>query len=229
MRRHFGVALAVAALLTAGRAAHGVPFRPGDEARVVSMVNATRSEHSLAPLTSVDRLVQVARNQSARMVADQRLFHNPQLGADLTAVGLDWHWSGENVGVGPDVDAIEQAFLASSHHFENIVRVNYDSIGVGVATDPDGYIYVTQVFADLSGTRPRLPSPPTPVRQAPSAAPTPLPVPARPVATPTPRPSDPIVIEGGVVWDGRPVPSASVGAAEVEAFLGLLGRVSRAG
>lgn len=224
MRRHLGVALAVAALLGAARPALGVQFVPGDEARVVSMVNATRAEHGLASLTSVDRLVEVARDQSARMVAEQRLFHNPQLGVDLTAAGLDWHWSGENVGVGPDVDAIEQAFLASSHHLENIVRVNYDSIGVGVAADPDGYIYVTQVFADLSGSRPRLPSPPTPAPQPPSAPPAPTPTPARPLptASPTPRPPDPVVIEGGVVWYGPPTAPPE----DVDAFIRLLGRMS---
>ncbi len=202
MRRHLGVALAVAALLAGAAPALGAQFVPADEARVLAMVNATRAEHGLPGLNRVDGLVRVARDQSARMVDEQRLFHNPHLGADLTAVGLDWHWSGENVGVGPDVVAVEEAFLASDHHLDNILRVNYDSIGVGVAADPDGYVYVTQVFADLSGSRPRLPSPPATVPQTSEPPPLKTPAPPRPTPTPTPRRPDTIVIEGGVVWYG---------------------------
>jgi hypothetical protein len=189
------------------------------------MVNATRAARGLPALTSVGGLVRVARDQSARMVDAQRLFHNPNLGSDLTAVGLDWHWSGENVGVGPDVNAIEQAFLASPHHLENIVRANYDSIGVGVAADPDGYVYVTQVFADLSGARPRLPSPPPPVPQRAVPPPPAVPATPRPTPAPTPRRPDPIVIEGGVVWRGPP----TVDPRAVDALLGLLGRTSGLG
>lgn len=228
MRRQLGIGLVAAALLGAAQHALGAQFVPGDEARVTSMVNTTRAEHGLPALTSVDRLVRVARDQSARMVAEQRLFHNPHLGVDLTAIGLDWHWSGENVGVGPDVEAIEQAFLASSHHLENILRVNYDSIGVGVAADPDGYIYVTQVFADLSGARASLPSATTPPPAPPRPSRPPARTPARATPKPTTKPPDPIVIEGGVVWDGPPA-SATPDPARVDALVGLLGRLARIG
>ncbi|HYZ93216.1 MAG TPA: CAP domain-containing protein [Actinomycetota bacterium] len=216
MRKQVAVTLGIAALLTPAPA-WAQTFLPGDEARVIAMVNQTRAGRDLPPLRRVEGLVEVARAQSARMVDEQRLYHNPRLGEDLTGVGLDWHWSGENVGVGPNVQDIERAFLGSSHHLENIVRVNYDSIGVGVAADPDGYVYVTQVFADLSGIRPQLPAAapaPTPTREPRT------PPPAIPKSTllPTPRPPDPIVVEGGIIWDG-PVPARQP---TVDLFLGVL-------
>jgi hypothetical protein len=219
MRKQVAVALGVVVLLVPA-SARAQTFLPADEARVVAMVNQTRAEHDLPPLRRVDGLVEVARAQSDRMVDQQRLFHNPNLGADLTEIGLDWHWSGENVGVGPDVDAIERAFLTSSHHLENIVRVNYDSIGVGVAADPDGYVYVTQVFADLSGARPRLPTAPPPAPTRTPSPRTPAPATQKPTPAPTPRPPDPVVVEGGLVWEG-PLPSPSP---NVEPVLSLLSR-----
>lgn len=182
-----------------------------DEDRVFSMVNATRAAHGLTPLVRHEGLVDVARRQSVRMVEQRRLFHNLELRGDLDALGLDWHWSGENVGVGPTADAIEQAFLASPNHYENIVRPNYTALGIGVYGPTDaGYIYVTQVFAEL-GPRPAAPAPSTP---APSSAPlslspTPVPRPVEsapePTASPKP-PLDQVVIEGGLTND-QPIPA----------------------
>lgn len=176
-------------------------YRRADEDRVQAMVNATRTARGLRPLDRVEGLVDVARQQSVRMVQQRKLYHNPGLGSDLDALGLDWHWSGENVGVGPDVDVIEQAFLGSQHHYENIVRPDYTAMGVGVVDTGEGYVYVTQVFAQLGAVRQAPPPPPptvAPTLAPPPAPPTPPPTPA---VTPTPAPAlpDPVVIIGGVV------------------------------
>lgn len=182
-----------------------VGFVPSDETRVHQMVNGTRSSKGLPPLARSAGLDEVARAQSVRMVEEQDLFHNPKLGLDLTKIGLDWRWSGENVGVGPTVDAIEEAFLGSSAHYDNIVRSNYDHLGVGVVPDPDGGVWVTQVFAELGGAAPAQASPPPVPVATPPPPPTPEPVPATPPPTPTPPPPPPpVAIEGGIVVPGPP-------------------------
>lgn len=202
-----------AAVFVLGAPAHAQDYLRADEDRVHVMVNATRASKGLRPLDRVEGLVELARQQSVRMVEQNKLYHNPSLGADLDALGLDWHWSGENVGVGPEVEVIQQAFLDSQHHYENVVRPNYTAMGVGVVETGKGYIYVTQVFAQLGAVTQPAPPPPTAAPPAatvaspvPTAPPTPRPAP--PVTPPpTPQAPDPVAIVGGVVVDGL-VPSA---------------------
>jgi len=203
--RRLGIASVALCLLLLGwpGPATAATFIAPDEALVYQIVNATRAEHGLGPLSRSGSLDQVARGQSVRMVERQDLFHNPNLGLDLTSVGLDWLWSGENVGVGPDVVAIHEAFVASPHHYENIVRPNYDHIGVGVVSSPAGGVYVTQVFAQLEAAPPAASSRPEPAA-TPSAQPnlaTGTPPPSLPPSAPLPAPPvlDIVAIEGGVL------------------------------
>lgn len=184
-----------------------------DEDRVFLMVNSTRAAQGLAPLVRHEGLVDVARRQSVRMLAQRRLHHNADLRGELDALGLSWHWSGENVGVGPTADAIEKAFLASPDHYKNIVRPNYTALGIGVFGPTDtGYLYVTQVFAELAAapSAPPALSSPQPPSAPPSPAPRPGPAPA--ADPPTPGEATPaglldrVVIEGGVT-NNAPVPA----------------------
>jgi hypothetical protein len=174
----------------------------GDENQVYDLVNATRAEHRLAPLTRLASLDAVARAQSRRMVEAQDLFHNPDLAGALTATGLPWIFTGENVGVGADVVVIHAAFVASLHHYENIVKPAFDHMGVGVLSNPAGGVYVTHVFAQLrAAAGPLAPATPTPAPTAPRAAPTPRPSPT-PVVTPGPPPATAVAVEGGVIAPG---------------------------
>lgn len=226
-----------AALFVGAAPAEAQEYLRADEDLVHTMVNATRASRGLRPLDRVEGLVNVARQQSVRMVEQNRLYHNPRLGLDLDALGLDWHWSGENVGVGPAVDTIEQAFLNSRHHYENIVRPEYTAIGVGVVSTGRGYVYVTQVFAQLGSVAPPAPPPPPPpptaVPTAPTVAPPAPPAPPTPPTTPpptskpTPTPADPVAIVGGVVVDtpvpGAPADESSLPERVLNAIQGVLG------
>ena len=72
------------------------------------------------------------------------LCHRPDLGPALTAVDPGWRKGGENIGVGADVDVIQNAFVGSPGHYANIVG-DYDRVGIGVATTADR-IWVTLDF-----------------------------------------------------------------------------------
>lgn len=209
MRRIF-VVLVVAALwlLPAATApATAQTFRTADEAWVVSAVNRTRASKGLGTLEVVPGLVGLAREQSVRMEQRGSIFHNLDLKSGLTTAGLDWRWAGENVGVGGDVRVIEDAFLASPAHYDNIVRPNYTAIGVGVLPDRDGTgVYVTQVFAELStGTvgppsvtpAPTIPPPSPAPRDTPEPTLAPTPVPSQ-APSPTPGLRLPNALEGGL-------------------------------
>jgi hypothetical protein len=201
--------------------AHAGGYVPSDETRVQNLLNATRTSKGLAALKRNDDLVGTARRQADRMAAKGSIFHNPSLGAEMTSTGVNWQKAGENVGMGPDVDLIEQAFLDSPHHYENIVDPSYDTIGIGVVDGADGRRYVVQVFADLrtAAAAPVAPKPAAaaqttaepqrqtaaqvaPVSQtpAPPAASTqPSAAPAATKTAPKPPSADPNVVIGGVV------------------------------
>src|SRR4051812_858999 len=170
MRRITG-ALVVFVALSVGAAANAATFLAADESRNEAQVNATRSSKSVQHLTHSAGLQSMARAQAVRMMQKGDIFHNPNLSAEVTALGVNWHMVGENVGMGPDEDTIEAALLKSPHHYENIVRPNFNNIGVGIVKGSNGMVYLVQVFAEVVSTSsPAAPRPapatPRPVRRA---------------------------------------------------------------
>jgi uncharacterized protein YkwD len=138
---------------TAMALAVGLPLsaraRSANDGTVLAMVSAARSGARVGAVYSAPALDTIARRQSERMRSAGRIFHNPRLTDDLNAARLGWMVAGENVGVGPSVADVERAFMASPSHRANILKREYDAIGVYAATTADGRVYVTQVFARL--------------------------------------------------------------------------------
>src|SRR5207245_7193657 len=63
----------------------------------------------------------VARWWSTAMASATMLSHNPQLVSQINSqVTADWTRIGENVGVGGDVDSLNQAFWNSPAHRANV-------------------------------------------------------------------------------------------------------------
>ncbi len=116
------------------------------ESSFLSLTNGERSSRGIGRLTVASDLTAVARRHSERMARDGKIYHNGSLGSD---VGGNWRKLGENVGKGPTVRSIHDAFMASSSHRAHILDRAYDQIGVGTVTK-NGVIYVTEVFADRS-------------------------------------------------------------------------------
>jgi len=189
-----------------------------DEARVLSLVNKTRTSKGLKPLARNDALTKMAREQSDRMVIKGNIYHNPSLGGDIAKSGLEWLRVGENVGMGPNVDLIEDAFLKSPKHYENIIYPDYNTAGIGVVRVSAIRVYVTQVFANVKGgtsaSSKSKPAPATPKVTAPlapaadpvappsaPAAAAPAPAPATPQPTVRPPSVLPNAVVGGLVND----------------------------
>jgi hypothetical protein len=205
---------AASALALATAPVNAQAYVASDETEVREMVNATRVSKGLGKLTKNEGLVEMAREQADRMEAKRDIFHTPNLAADVTSAALDWLRIGENVGVGPNIHSIEEAFLASPGHYANIVRPEYNAIGIGVVDGGDGRRYVVQVFANLKNVAAQAPAAvsklvpavpkavaapePTVVAPAP-AAPTPAPVAATAAPTPGPETADPNALTGGFV------------------------------
>jgi peptidoglycan hydrolase-like protein with peptidoglycan-binding domain len=108
-----------------------------------SMLNGERAAHGLSPLRVSGDLVAVAQQWSAHMASSGTLAHNP----GLTSQVSNWQSVGENVGEGPTVEDLDQAFWNSAEHRANILDPDYDEFGVGY-TERDGIIWITVDFRD---------------------------------------------------------------------------------
>lgn len=190
LRTLFSVTVVAAVLLGGVLAVPAAAADPGAEGDFVSRVNGARSGRGLGTLTTDSELTAIARRWSQRMANDNRLSHNPNLSREVTQ---DWEKLAENVGVGPSVEEIHNAFMNSAPHRANILDGALTHIGIGVVVDPSGQIWVTQVFMRLRGGGAAPPPttaapPPTTTTTRPRATTTtgaPAPAPA-PTAAPAP-------------------------------------------
>ena len=98
------------------------------------------------------------------MATEHRLFHNSSLPSQVK----EWNVLGENVGRGPSIDAIHEAFMASPTHHAQIVAKDYRSFAVGVH-EANGELWVTEIFV----LRPRGYTPPAEVKAATARKPKP--------------------------------------------------------
>lgn len=198
---------AVALAVSLATAAHAQTYLEPEEAQSLALLNQTRADVGRAGLPRNGALDGIARAQAVRMADRGDIYHNPNLSADADAAGLDWQRLGENVGTGPDVQSIHDAFVASPNHYDNMIWPTYNAIGVGVVPGGDGRIYIAHVFAELVQAAPA-PAPaqaPAPATQAPAPPPTSAAPASRPapvlaaVPTPEARSPEPNALEGGVV------------------------------
>ncbi|HWW52724.1 MAG TPA: CAP domain-containing protein, partial [Acidimicrobiales bacterium] len=115
---------------------------PPNEGRVVAFVNDQRAAAGLPALSTNATLVNVARAWTDQLLVTGSLAHNGQLGSQAPG---PWAGLGENVGYGPTIDAVDQAFMNSPGHRANILG-DYDAVGVGVDWRSDGTAFVTVDF-----------------------------------------------------------------------------------
>jgi hypothetical protein len=116
-----------------------------DEQDFLTRMNADRRAHGLAPLAWDSKLAPTSRSWSAHMASRGELSHDPDLGGTVARVEPRWRAAGENVGVGPSVSGLHNAFMASSGHRANILKPAYNRVGIGVVHS-GGRIWVTVRF-----------------------------------------------------------------------------------
>jgi hypothetical protein len=171
-----------------------------EEAQFIVLINQLRVSKGLVPLAPDGHLTDVARGWSAQMAQAGTLSHNPNFAQQM---GNGWRKLGENVGVGASVDWLNNAFINSPHHYENLVDPDFRMIGVGITDTSDGNIWVTEDFEQARSAT-AVPAPVTP-------APNPTPSPAyKPRPKPAPAPTGGTPGAGGVT---RRTPGAAAAPA----------------
>jgi peptidoglycan hydrolase-like protein with peptidoglycan-binding domain len=114
---------AITATLAVGVA---TPSYASIESSYLGILNQERTSHGLPPLSWNAELAGVARGWAAHMAATRVLSHNPALTRQISG----WQSIGENVGDGPDLRDLADAFWASAEHRDNILDRGYTQVGI---------------------------------------------------------------------------------------------------
>ncbi|MDD3335774.1 MAG: CAP domain-containing protein [Eubacteriales bacterium] len=114
------------------------------------LLNADRAANGRSALTLDPALCTLVRLKSSDMNANHYFSHtSPTYGsaADmLRSHGYSFTSVGENIAHHATVDKAQAAFMSSTGHRTNILGAQWTKVGIGVAYDSQGFVYVTQLF-----------------------------------------------------------------------------------
>jgi uncharacterized protein YkwD len=148
--RRGAIALVLSASFVLGLAGLGAGAsadeRFGRRREMLALTNHDRSQRDRAEVAFAARLSRYARHHSAAMARRGEIFHSSPDQVRAALDGYDWSLAGENVGVGPSLDALEDAFMESKLHRQNILRTTFRNAAIGVVRDDDGHFWVTVIF-----------------------------------------------------------------------------------
>lgn len=120
-----------------------------DAGTLFTALNAYRASNGVAPLTRAWGADMVAQSWSEQMARTLSLEHNPSYASWLPT---GWSRAGENVGYAYDDTTLNDAWVASSGHRENMLNPAFTHVGIGWVQSGDGRIWGTQDFAAYSGS-----------------------------------------------------------------------------
>ena len=147
-RRLVGLlAILVSGLLLLG-AAGGIAVgeeKLGPRLQMLALTNADRANYDRRHLAFADRLARYAKAHSQAMADDGYIYHSTGDQLRRALEGYDWELGGENVGVGGSLESLEDAFMASELHRQNILRRVYEHAAVGIVR-ADDQIWITVIF-----------------------------------------------------------------------------------
>jgi hypothetical protein len=115
---------------------------------IVQMVNAARRSERLNALELDERLTTLAQSHAEAMRRARKTAHDAgdgDLNYRLEQLGLELD-AGENVAHAASAALAQRALWASPSHRENLLFPRFTQLGIGVAPDPDGTLWVCQVF-----------------------------------------------------------------------------------
>jgi uncharacterized protein YkwD len=176
-----------------------VPSVEALESSLLSKLNAERAAAGLDALALQPWASSVAKAHAKEMAAARDIWHNHTGYLDIAKVAIGASLTGENVAEAGTLDEADILLMNSPPHRANILYPYFNSVGIGVALDDVGYVYVTQDFVTIKPARvavpPAVPTPspqhsnPKPpmkqltgVRAAPAAPASPVSSPAAPAA-----------------------------------------------
>jgi uncharacterized protein YkwD len=140
-----------AALASAGGDASAFK-QTANEMNVFALTNAERKQEDVPALKLNPALSKIARAHSENMVRQGKMAHDldDRTPFDrLRAAGYQYKTAGENVALGTgnvSLPMLMKGWMDSEGHRKNILEPEYTELGVGIASDPNGQVYFTQLF-----------------------------------------------------------------------------------
>ena len=114
------------------------------EKELRTYINEARDKRGARELAMRSFLVRAARKHSRWMADTGQLVHSTNLASYVGS--RDWNILGENIGYGPSMEVLHDAFMDSPPHRRNALNRRYERVGVGMALGDDGMIWVTVLF-----------------------------------------------------------------------------------
>jgi uncharacterized protein YkwD len=114
------------------------------------MIDALRAESELRPVTRDPRLDALASAHARRMMQAHTVGHDVGDGDPAQRVqnaGISARLTGENVAHAPSIQLAHRSLFASPSHRANLLHSAFDRVGIGLADDPDGSVWVVELFS----------------------------------------------------------------------------------
>jgi uncharacterized protein YkwD len=127
-------------------------FEPLAEARLLDLVNRTRSRSGLRPLVMTHALQAVARAHSQDMAIRGYVGHNTPEGLSvrdrLARVIRPAIVVGENVATARTADQAHTVLVASPAHLHNILTARFHRVGIGIVFEEQRGLIITEDFSE---------------------------------------------------------------------------------
>ena len=122
------------------------------EMMMFSLVNEDRARYGKSALTLDPELSRIARIKAEDMLSNGYFAHtSPTYGnirQMLSSFGVSYRSASENIARSRSIYHAEAAFLSSSTgHRQTLLSSAWTKVGIGIAVTPEGFVYVSQVFA----------------------------------------------------------------------------------
>lgn len=111
------------------------------QSQVQSELNADRKANGLRTLATQVDAQRKAQAWAEKLARENTLYHSNL----PDGIRVKWCSLGENVGYGPSVPAVEDAYMNSPGHRANILNTKWNGVGVGYATNGKR-VFTVQVF-----------------------------------------------------------------------------------
>jgi uncharacterized protein YkwD len=143
------VAVAQAPRLPAAQT-EGLATNQTDAWQIGVLINQDRAAQGVAPLKWDPALAEAARRHCLRMVAEGTIAHRyddePSISERAAQAGVRFSLIEENVAVGPDPAAIEDAWMHSPGHRANLLNPTVNRVGAAVVAS-HGVLYAVTDYA----------------------------------------------------------------------------------
>lgn len=120
------------------------------EKQLVDLTNEARTQAGLKPLTWDEGLAKAARAHAEKMAADKSISHRydgePDVPERVASAGAHFSLIEENVAAADSVQRVQDSWMKSQGHHDNLMNPKIDRIGVGLVS-AHGTLYAVADYA----------------------------------------------------------------------------------